>query len=536
MIAQSASSNVFQNCSKMSQARVFTLLGDSNIHRNKTSIRANPVLKASQIVPCGHLAIFNDAILKIRSESNVCIVSCLTNFLASSEGPESVSQRLEPVLSEVRSVLDQACLDNPGRFYLISPPMYRTSPVWYREGLPEVMTTFSQSMLQDKPANLLLLPSFPTPAYVADGVHLTPYSGLEFMMHLFDSSEEVLSSLAASPEAATSKVSEGSRLLEDRVMVLEQDHRRLNQVVENKIAIDSEISDFHDNERHLDWFVIAGLKPIHPDLFGKAWQDQAVKDVQAVVKLLMGKKANIVFVKNATPRFKDAEVTYNVQLREVSESQAIRDKFGAYFVGGDKRPANLKKFSIRNRITPGTKVRIAVLQVLAKRYKTANPGAKVQSIGFAPRPLLKITPASDASDRRVLVYNFVEAVKALPTNFNSTELDFIMRKVNPKLCGQLRSIFVCLSDDDFRKRLGKKKSEVSVKSTQPTEAQPDQSGSSESSSESEMDIAPSNSSQTNKSPEQVISPDLSSQRQGHKPRTQKRGATSSPGDGAPSKK
>ena len=136
----------------------------------------------------------------------------------------------------------------------------------------------------------------------------------------------------------------------------------------------------------------------------------------------------------------------------------------------------------------------------------------------------------------MLVYNFVEAVKALPTNFNSTELDFIMRKVNPKLCGQLRSIFVCLSDDDFRKRLGKKKSEASVKSTQPTEAQPDQSSGSESSSESEMDIAPSNSSQTNKSQEQVIRPDLSSQRQGHKPCTQKRGATSSPSDGAPSKK
>ena len=128
-------------------------MGDSNIHKNKTSVRANPALKACQVLICGHLGIFKDTMAKVREESNVCVVSCLTNFLASSEGPDSVSQRIEPVLGEVREVLDQLCTENPERFYLVSPPMYRTSPVWYREGLPEVMTT--SNLILKEPSILL---------------------------------------------------------------------------------------------------------------------------------------------------------------------------------------------------------------------------------------------------------------------------------------------------------------------------------------------------------------------------------------------
>lgn len=41
------------------------------------------------------------------------------------------------------------------------------------------------------PCCLHLLPSFPTPEFDQDGVHLTVYSGLEFMIHLFDSSISV---------------------------------------------------------------------------------------------------------------------------------------------------------------------------------------------------------------------------------------------------------------------------------------------------------------------------------------------------------
>ena len=117
--------------------------------------------------------------------------------------------------------------------------MYQSSPVWYREGLPEILTLFSQNFYQDRPANLHLLSSFPTPEYGKDGVHLTPYAGLEFLLHLIDGAQELLDGLEASPDVVVAKASEGARVLEDRMMALEQDHRRLNNVVESKTAADA---------------------------------------------------------------------------------------------------------------------------------------------------------------------------------------------------------------------------------------------------------------------------------------------------------
>ena len=65
---------------------------------------------------------------------------------------------------------------------------------------------------------------------------------------------------------------------------------------------------------------------------------------------------------------------------------------------------------------------------------------------------MKITPAASETDRRVKVYNFIEAVKSFTTNFTQSETDFIFQKINPKWCGTLRSIFICLSDDEYRSR------------------------------------------------------------------------------------
>ena len=85
----------------MSQARCYSIIGDSNVHRNvtKTSIRANPMVKAAQVIPCGHLAVFSEALSKIRAESTVCIVACLTNFVASADGNSTCGIKSPRLLS-----------------------------------------------------------------------------------------------------------------------------------------------------------------------------------------------------------------------------------------------------------------------------------------------------------------------------------------------------------------------------------------------------------------------------------------------------
>ena len=459
---------------KMSQVRVFSLIGDSNVRRHitKTTCRASPAVKSAQIIPCGALGIFAESLKSVRADSNVVIISCLTNFLTSADGTSAVSQRVDPVLQDIRDVLFEVCGSNPSRHFVVSPPMYRTSPVWYREGLPEVLSLFSQSLGSEKPDNLHILSSFATPEFESDGVHLTIYSALQFILHLFDSAQELLDGLESSPTKATARNSESTRVLEDRVMVLEQDHRRLNRVVEHKIAVDSEIADFRENERHEDCFVVAGLPAIDSDLAGKAWQDQAVKNVQEVIVILMGKEMPILYVKNSTKRYKDAEITYTVRMQELSDAKAIRRKSGSFFLGGtDKRPKNLKKISFKNFVTPDTNTRISLMKLLAQKYRSANKGAKVQVIGYDPRPMMKITPPASAEDRRIKTYNFVEAVTKLPNTLTDSEVEPLLRRINPDKLGKIRSIFIILSDDAFRKLVKDNRPSRSVRASAQSEVE-----------------------------------------------------------------
>ena len=467
----------------MIQARAFAILGDSNIrnHITKTSCRANAQLKAAQVLSCGHLGIFSENLSKVKGDTAVCIVSCLTNFLTrKTDGPSTVSSRVEPILQDIREALYAACSDHPDRWFMVSPPMYRTNPTWYREGLPEILTLFSQTF-SDRPDNLRLLSSFPTPDYESDGVHLTAFSGLEFVLHLFDAAQDVLENLEIPQEAQSVRSSEATRVLEDRVMVLEQDHRRLNRVVDGKIAIDAKLADFHANERFEDSFVISGTSKIPDEVVGKPWQEQALKDVQAVLLILMGKEMSIIFVKNSTSRGKDAEVTYTVKMSSVEESRLIRKKFGSFFLGGvDKRPDALKPFNINNMTTPETKTRISILKLLASRYRASNPGGRAQVIRYDPRPLIKITPPASSSDRRVQVMNYVEAVKTLPCNFSSDEVAPIIRRLNPKLVGQVKALFIVIDDDQLREQLRKfdrkKNSALTTTDASPTSGSPERSG------------------------------------------------------------
>ena len=273
------------------------------------------------------------------------------------------------------------------------------------------------------------------------------------MLHLFDSTRLTIESAAATPEARSAQSIEANRVLEDRMMAIEMDHRRLNKFVEWRAAIESELADFNENVRWEDWFVIHGLAKINePDR--KQWQVKAKAAVNGALSVLMGKEYPIVVVQNITSKGKDAICRYQVLMTSIADSKEIRDTFGDFFTGGkgDTRPEALKKLSIRNRITPATQVRIAIMKLQAKRYMASNPEGKAAVIGYEPRPVIKIFPPPDASDQRIRTFNYIEAVKNLPTNFPKSEIDPILEKINSKLRGQLRSLFVVISDDMLPQR------------------------------------------------------------------------------------
>ena len=444
----------------MAQARAssiigVTILGDSNVVRNMTpfNCRDRPLMKEAQCLPCGRFELLAECLRKVRSESNVVILSCITNFLTGSESAQgSISQRIEGILIEFLRLVSSTASESPDVLFLVSPPMYRMFPIWYRDGLPEVLKKFSDTMVQ-KAANVHLLPSFATPSFESDGVHLTPYSGLEFVVFLFDSAMTLAETISSQPEEVLLKNCETSRVLEDRMMALEQDHRRLNNYVESKTAEDAELAEMHENMMFEDHFMIAGL-PRLPKLSPKEWQERARADVAEVLKVVFPNKSfKIIFVKNASGLDKDKPARYQVKMDSVATSKEIRDQFSLYFKGGKKTiPDVIKGVSLRIRLTHESRVRLMIMRVLGDHYLESNPGSKVHIINYEPRPLMKLVPPEGSKDPRVKTFTYIDAVKSLPAVFSSDELEPILREIKPKWYGRVKSLFVVISDDMIKKK------------------------------------------------------------------------------------
>jgi hypothetical protein len=303
-------------------------------------------------------------------------------------------------------------------------------------------------MSSQVPGNLILMPSFPNPDFEADGVHLTPYSGLEYVVHLFESAHALILRKSSDVPSRVASGSESTRLLEDRMVAVEQNQKLLCQTLESKSAVDCELACFQENVRNEIFFVISGLPRLPPGLLGREWQDRAKADVQGVIKILLGKELPIVVVQNVSGRGADAETRYNVKMECAAHSQEIRSKFGYFFTRGvDTRPPNLAKISIGNRLTPASQIRIAILKLLGKRYVKSNPEGKAKVISYEARPMLKITPPSGSSDNRVKNFTYIDAIRKLPVNFTPKELRPILLKAGKRFTNRLRSTFVVLDDD-----------------------------------------------------------------------------------------
>lgn len=314
--------------------------------------------------------------------------------------------------------------------------------------MPEILTLFSNSFVTNVLGvpNLFAFPSFPTPVFEDDGVHLNPYSGLEFVLYLFDTAKTLLASVSASPDSRQVKNSESIRALEDRMMAVEQGHKCLESSFNLKVAIDSELACFRSNERSEDSFLISGLGRIPASLSGRDWQERAKLDVRKVLSEVIDRPVTIVVVRNVSSK-SGSTSSYSVQLDSVQDSRMIRSKFGSFFARGiDNRPPSLKDISISNVVTRETRIRISLLKLFAKQYRDSNAGSKTLVVGYEPRPLLKLTPPPGVN-QRVKTLTFIEAVRTLPKTFGSDDLAPILRAAKASFPGRLKSLFVVISDD-----------------------------------------------------------------------------------------
>ena len=110
----------------MSQDRVFSLIGDSNVHRNmnSTNCRDRPLMSDAQVIPCGRLSVFAKALRQVHKISNIVVMFCITNFITGSEeAGSSIAIRVEPVFKEFYAAIESEARGSSNRLYLIAPPM-----------------------------------------------------------------------------------------------------------------------------------------------------------------------------------------------------------------------------------------------------------------------------------------------------------------------------------------------------------------------------------------------------------------------------
>jgi hypothetical protein len=276
---------------------------------------------------------------------------------------------------------------------------------------------------------------------------------LQYVLHIFDSCADVLDRPELQEDVRAARIDESGRLLLDKFVVLERDHQRLDHAFELKAAVDAEYRAFLENQQHEDHLLISGLKQAPSDLTGKDWQSFVKSQLQVVFQEVIGRSCPVIFIQNNTSRVRGAETLYQVRLEKIEDSRSIRSRFGFYFQGGkDSRPDSLRSISIRNWVTHDTRVRLAIMKVLGQRYIDTNQGYRMRLVSYESRPSLHLTPPETSKEKRVKRYSFIEAVTKLSTSLSGSEISTVIKAVGGKFGGQLRSLFVVITDDMRKSR------------------------------------------------------------------------------------
>lgn len=378
----------------------------------------------------------------------------MTELLLAAEDRSSVAAMIDPVLVGVRSKLNTLCGSRASLQVLVSPPLYRPQPAWYRESLAWIANQFSICMNHNKPPNLHLLPSHINQDLAPDGVHLTAVAGLHYVLHLFDQSVATLASLKLSPAELIISSKENIRSHDDRLAYLENDHMALTHRVNHKTAADAEFDDFLRNKSEEDWFTVSGLPRLPSSLNNQQWQVQAKRQVKDMIRLVLQiNKVQLAYevlvVVNPIKWRTTGRTVYNVRLNSIEVSKRIRDLYSGFFQHSNpvKLPSSLKGVDLRNKITLNTKIRIAIMKQIGARYVEANQGASFKVRGYDSRPTIFINPPS-GSTSKARSFTFMDAITSLPSHFTDERLTQIFMVIGTSNRGRLRQLFQVVSDDD----------------------------------------------------------------------------------------
>ena len=365
----------------MSQARLFTIIGDRNVTQNMTTLNmaSRVAMQKAQVIPCPALQDFPTALNAVRPESAVLVYAGITDHLMAAPEGNTIQSTIDPVLCQIRQLLFEFCLARSGVQVILAPPLYRSRPYWYRQQLPEVAELISGTFGKSHPPNFHILPSFINQDST-DGILLTPVAGLHYVLHVFDKSEAVLAELALAAEDVLVTVREEVRTQSDRLAFIEHDHSQLYHAHSYKAAKDAEFNDWVENRSEEDWLTVQGL-PRLTGVSDSEWQVAAKRQVRDLIKTVqqvnrVNFSFEIVYIFNPKKGRPAGPTLYNVRLGSFETARRVRDLWSGFFRRNNplKLPVGLKGVSIRNKVTLATRVRIAIMRQLGANYQQNNPG------------------------------------------------------------------------------------------------------------------------------------------------------------------
>ena len=99
----------------MSIANIYSIIGDSNLKRNMTSmnIASRSVMKDCQVIDCTGLDNLEVSFATVRDESTVCIFSAISELLAFGPDRGTVQASVNHVLTSVAAKLAILCRARP---------------------------------------------------------------------------------------------------------------------------------------------------------------------------------------------------------------------------------------------------------------------------------------------------------------------------------------------------------------------------------------------------------------------------------------
>ena len=95
----------------MSSHRLFSIVGDANVRRNMIglNIASRATMKSAQVIDCVQMCNLEAALNKVRAESEVLIVACITEFLISGGDCGTLASSIDPALTSFSTLMHRFC-------------------------------------------------------------------------------------------------------------------------------------------------------------------------------------------------------------------------------------------------------------------------------------------------------------------------------------------------------------------------------------------------------------------------------------------